>query len=130
MKDREKITRSDHFESVVILVYPLPVKLPIFVGRIFNILADCEQPEKVYYLGNSSSSDRNTNSDFASPSRIAIVLGDTAVSFDFGSVVLPKDASTENQVGLGGYCTPLWPIYVLQGNGEVYRMLTSLDTRL
>jgi Nuclear pore component len=70
-------------------------------------------------------------SSIMSPSRFAIVLGDTAVSFDFGSVVLPKDASsTGNQTGLGGYRTPLWPIYVLQGNGEVYRMLTSLDTRL
>ena len=98
---------------------------------MYNVNTDCEQPEKVYQLGDAGSSD-HVESSFASPSRTAIVLGETAVSFDFGSTVEQCDGSTSfsDTVGLGGQRTRLWPIYVLLGNGEVYRMLTSLETRL
>jgi len=99
--------------------------------RMYNVNTDCEQPEKVYKLVDQAAGD-NLDLSFASPSRTAIVLGETAVSFDFGSTIEQHDTSTSftDTVGLGGHRTCIWPIYVLLGNGEVYQMLTSLETRL
>lgn len=101
------------------------------IFRIFNVATDCEQPERTYILG-----DRTVASDisagYLSPSRMAVALGDTAVSFDFGppSGSSSVTDSAADHVGLGGQRARLWPIYVLLGNGEVYRMLISLETRL
>jgi Nuclear pore component len=103
----------------------------LFVCRIYNVATDCEQPEKVYALGGQTVTD-DVDPGCFSPSRVAIALGETAVSFDFGSPIGPSGAtnSTADHVGLGGHHARLWPIYVLLGNGEVYRMLTSLETKL
>lgn len=74
-----------------------------------------------------------------SPSRLGttIALGDTVVSFDFGQPIPMErhgavrqsclDNSMKEETGEPGDGL-LWPMYLLLGNGVVYRLLTSLNS--
>lgn len=89
------------------------------VGRIYDVSVSCEKAVSTIAMCSSSSVDVETK--LLSPSRHAIALGDTAVSFDFGE---PIDMGQDVQTSRSRY---LWPGYVLLGNGEVYRVITSVD---
>ena len=54
-------------------------------------------------------------------------LGDTAVGFDFGPMI-----EFERKAKLSGQPSrteKYWPVYVLCGGGDVYRILSKLDNR-
>ena len=86
--------------------------------RIYDISVSGDKAVSTIALC-ASSVDAETK--LLSPSRHLIALGDTAVSFDFGE---PVDLGQDVPTSRSRY---LWPIYVLLGNGEVYRLLTSVD---
>ena len=93
--------------------------LHFVVVRIYNVSVSGDKAVSTIGLACTSSVDVETK--LLSPSRHLIALGDTAVSFDFGEPVhlgqdVPKSRSHY-----------LWPVYVLLGNGEVYRLMTSVD---
>jgi len=73
-----------------------------------------------------------------SPSRLgtSIALGDTVVSFDFGQPITTDQRgavrrscldNSAKEAGVDAGDRMLWPIYLLLGNGVVYRLLTSLN---
>jgi len=88
------------------------------VGRVYDVAVTSDEPVTTVLLC-STSVDAETK--VLSPSRHLIALGDTAVSFDFGE---PVDMGPDVHASRSRY---LWPIYVLLGNGEVYRLITSVD---
>ena len=88
-------------------------------GRIYDVSVSTDKAVSTVVLSNTSSVDVERN--LLSPSRHLIALGDTAVSFDFGE---PVDLGQDVPRSRSRY---LWPIYVLLGNGEVYRVITSVD---
>lgn len=89
------------------------------VGRIYDVSISGDKAVSTVGLGCISSVDAETK--LLSPSRHMIALGDTAVSFDFGE---PIDLGQDVPTSRSRY---LWPVYVLLGNGEVYRLITSVD---
>jgi len=92
------------------------------VGRIYDISVSGDKAVSTIVLGSTSStSSVDVEAKLLSPSRHLIALGDTAVSFDFGE---PIDLGEEVPRSRSRY---LWPVYVLLGNGEVYRLITSVD---
>jgi nuclear pore complex protein Nup88 len=99
------------------------------VIRIYDISISIENPEATYHLAQLVSGVASRSS----PSRQAIVLGDTFVSFDIGAPLDHSPSPDANQASETIEAVPrrgrLWPIYMLLGNGEVFRLLTSLDTK-
>ena len=90
------------------------------VDRIYDVSVSGDKAVSTVPLCSTLSVDVETK--LLSPSRHSIALGDTAVSFDFGE---PIDLGQDVPASRSRY---LWPVYVLLGNGEVYRLITSLDT--
>jgi len=90
--------------------------------RIYDVSVTCDKAVSTVALCSTPSVDVETK--LLSPSRHLIALGDTAVSFDFGE---PVDMGQDVPASRSRY---LWPVYVLLGNGEVYRLITSVDTRM
>jgi len=93
------------------------------VGRIYDVSVSTEKAVSTIALGSMSAVSANSTL-LSSPSRHLIALGDTAVSFDFGEPIdlgqdVPRSRSHQ-----------LWPVYVLLGNGEVYRLITSVDMHM
>jgi len=91
------------------------------VDRIYDVAVSGDKAVSTVALGCTAAVDPQTK--LLSPSRHLIALGDTAVSFDFGD---PIDFRPDIQTSRSRY---LWPVYVLLGNGEVYRLLTSVDVQ-
>ena len=89
------------------------------IDRIYDVSVSADKAVSTIALSSTSSIDAETK--LLSPSRHLIALGDTAVSFDFGE---PIDLGQDVPRSRSRY---LWPIYVLLGNGEVYRAITSVD---
>ena len=89
------------------------------VGRIYDVSVTGEYAVSTTALCCTSSVD--TEAKLLSPSRHLMALGDTAVSFDFGE---PIDLGQDVPVS---HSRCLWPVYILLGNGEVYRLITSVD---
>ena len=90
--------------------------------RIFD-LTNPEFAAQTCPLGGAA----NDDSYVDSPSRlqIPVVLGDVAVAFDFGPPVeLERKCSTMNVKTENA-----WPMYVLWGNGDVYLLVTILNTQ-
>jgi len=93
------------------------------IGRIYDVSVSTDKAVSTIALGSVSSFNANATS-LSSPSRHLIVLGDTAVSFDFGEPIdLGQDVARSHS-------RQLWPVYVLLGNGEVYRLITSVDMHM
>jgi len=90
-------------------------------NRIYDVSVTGDKATSTVALCSTPSVDVETK--LLSPSRHLIALGDTAVSFDFGE---PIDLGQDVPSSRSRY---FWPIYVLLGNGEVYRLTTSVDTR-
>jgi len=93
--------------------------LCFLVGRIYDVSVSGDKAVSTIGLGCTSSVAVETK--LLSPSRHLIALGDTAVSFDFGE---PIDLGQDVPTSRSRY---LYPVYVLLGNGEVYRLITSVD---
>jgi len=91
-------------------------------GRIYDVSVTGDSPVSTVALSRTSSVDGNAK--LMSASRHLIALGDTAVCFDFGE---PIDLGQDVPTSRSRY---LWPVYVLLGNGEVYRLLTSVDMHM
>jgi len=89
------------------------------VGRTYDVAISGDKAVSTVPLCCTSSVDAETK--LLSPSQHLIALGDTAVSFDFGE---PVDTRQSVPTSRSRY---LWPVYVLLGNGEVYRLITSVD---
>ncbi|TRY78269.1 hypothetical protein TCAL_10646 [Tigriopus californicus] len=80
--------------------------------RIFNLDEDHEHPEQDLNLQGNA---RNGSGFFADASlSVRASLGETAVSFAFAPP------------GVGENQGHLWPLFILQGNGHVYFMITGL----
>ena len=92
------------------------------VDRIYDVSVSGDKAVSTFALCSTPSVDVETK--LLSPSRHLIALGDTAVSFDFGE---PIDVGQDVPASRGR-C--FWPVYVLLGNGEVYRLITSVDTHV
>lgn len=92
------------------------------VGRIYDVSVSTDKAVSTVALSSMSSVD--VDAKLLSPSRHRIALGYTAVSFDFGE---PIDLGQDIARSHSRY---LWPVYVLLGNGEVYRLITSVDVHM
>lgn len=73
-----------------------------------------------------------------SPLRVGAALGETAILFDFGQPIevdrlrpsMSQTPSRTESAGNDGQRDVVWPIFVLLGNGEVYRLLTLTNCGL
>ncbi|XP_067648848.1 nucleoporin 88-like [Haliotis asinina] len=85
-------------------------------------LADPEKAMKTFDLDSGSRFDFNP-----SPTKIRLssALGETAVSFDFGPAT---ELKTRQRLGVSTLqeTLPVWPVYIVKGNGDVMVVYTSL----
>ncbi|XP_076808146.1 nucleoporin 88-like [Clavelina lepadiformis] len=98
--------------------------------RIYNVQSDSQMPVQTHKLGQmleNSMSLAGSRMSLMSMYSVTSSLGETVVAFDFASPIeyIPKPKLLSNK---DPKPIKLQPIYLLQGNGDVLILLTSLSS--